>query len=60
MLYSNRSAAHAGVKAYAEAVRDAERTIELRPRWSKAYSRLGAALMGQGRVKEVGGRRGGQ
>ncbi|GJP46588.1 hypothetical protein CLOM_g5862 [Closterium sp. NIES-68] len=46
VLYSNRSAAHASLHRYGDALSDAERTVELRPDWPKGYSRLGAALHG--------------
>ncbi|CAI5510603.1 unnamed protein product [Closterium sp. Naga37s-1] len=43
---SNRSAAHASLHRYGDALADAERTVELRADWPKGYSRLGAALHG--------------
>ncbi|CAI5516547.1 unnamed protein product [Closterium sp. Naga37s-1] len=46
VLYSNRSAAHASLHRYGDALADAERTVELRSDWPKGYSRLGAALHG--------------
>lgn len=48
VLYSNRSAAHASLHQYAEALADAQKTVELKPDWSKGYSRLGAAHIGLG------------
>ena len=38
VLYSNRSAAHASLGRYSEALADAERTVALRPDWAKGYS----------------------
>lgn len=46
VLYSNRSAAHASLHNYADALADAKKTVELKPDWSKGYSRLGAAHLG--------------
>ncbi|GLT69674.1 hypothetical protein SLA2020_418080 [Shorea laevis] len=48
VLYSNRSAAYASLQQYSEALADAEKTVELKPDWSKGYSRLGAAHLGLG------------
>lgn len=45
LCYSNRSAAYLKLGASAEeALRDAERCVELAPQWPKGYSRLAAAL----------------
>ena len=59
VLYSNRSAAYANAKRYLQALKDAEKTIELKPDWVKVrigedwvainfllqgYSRVGTAL----------------
>ncbi|KAJ0265761.1 Hsp70-Hsp90 organizing protein 2 [Hirschfeldia incana] len=46
VLYSNRSAAHASLHNYQEALSDAKKTVELKPDWAKGYSRLGAAHLG--------------
>jgi len=46
VLYSNRSAAHASLQSYSDALIDAKKTVELKPDWSKGYSRLGAAHLG--------------
>ncbi|KNE62151.1 hypothetical protein AMAG_07396 [Allomyces macrogynus ATCC 38327] len=48
VLYSNRSAAYASLKQFPDALRDAEKTVELAPQWAKGYSRLGAARHGLG------------
>ena len=52
MLYSNRSAAYASIQQYDQAATDAIKTVELKPDWAKGYSRLGAALHGQGKLSE--------
>ncbi|XP_010476198.1 PREDICTED: hsp70-Hsp90 organizing protein 1-like [Camelina sativa] len=46
VLYSNRSAAHASLHHYADALSDANETIKLKPYWPEGYSRLGAAHLG--------------
>ncbi|GAV75611.1 TPR_1 domain-containing protein/TPR_11 domain-containing protein [Cephalotus follicularis] len=46
VLYSNRSAAHASLHEYTEALADAKKTVDLKPDWPKGYSRLGAAYLG--------------
>lgn len=46
VLYSNRSAAYAKAGRFAEALSDAEKTIEINPTWAKGYSRKGAAAIG--------------
>lgn len=48
VLFSNRSAARAGLKNYAGAQDDAEKTIALRPDWPRGYTRLGAAAFFRG------------
>ncbi|KAK7330721.1 hypothetical protein VNO77_24919 [Canavalia gladiata] len=48
VLYSNRSAAYASLQKYPEALADAQKTVDLKPDWSKGYSRLGAAHLGLG------------
>lgn len=44
VLLSNRSAAHASLRKWAEALADAERAVAVRPTWSKGHSRMGLAL----------------
>ncbi|KAF6133908.1 hypothetical protein GIB67_040672 [Kingdonia uniflora] len=46
VLYSNRSASHASLHQYNEALADATKTVQLKPDWPKGYSRLGAAHIG--------------
>lgn len=48
VLYSNRSGAYASLKDYEHAYADANKTTELKPDWSKGWSRKGGALHGQG------------
>eukprot|EP01126_Amoeba_proteus_P064220 TRINITY_DN8959_c0_g2_i7.p1 TRINITY_DN8959_c0_g2~~TRINITY_DN8959_c0_g2_i7.p1 ORF type:complete len:476 (-),score=71.83 TRINITY_DN8959_c0_g2_i7:441-1868(-) len=44
IYYSNRSAAYIFMKQYKEALDDANRTIELKPNWSRGYQRKGTTL----------------
>lgn len=46
ILYSNRAAAYTSKKDYTNALKDAEKTTELKPDWPKGWSRKGAALHG--------------
>ena len=46
VLYSNRSAAHASMNNYVEALNDAEKCVALNKTWAKGYVRLGAAYHG--------------
>ena len=48
VLYSNRSGAYASLKDYQHAAEDANKTTEIKPDWSKGWSRKGGALHGQG------------
>ncbi|KAL3958620.1 hypothetical protein ACCO45_006782 [Purpureocillium lilacinum] len=48
ILYSNRSAAHASKKQWDDALKDAEKTTEIKPDWAKGWGRKGAALHGKG------------
>lgn len=48
ILYSNRSAAYASKRDYTNALKDAEKTTELKPDWAKGWGRKGAALHGEG------------
>ncbi|KAI3722891.1 hypothetical protein L2E82_34070 [Cichorium intybus] len=40
VLYSNQSAAYASLNQYFDALTDAKKTVDLKPDWSKGYSRL--------------------
>ncbi|KAK9770499.1 putative STI1 domain-containing protein [Seiridium cardinale] len=48
VLYSNRSAAYASKKDWTNALKDAEKTTEVKPDWPRGWGRKGAALHGQG------------
>ncbi|RFU77632.1 heat shock sti1 [Trichoderma arundinaceum] len=48
ILYSNRSAAYASKKDWENALKDAEKTTEIKPDWAKGWGRKGAALHGKG------------
>ncbi|KAF7560087.1 hypothetical protein G7046_g4070 [Stylonectria norvegica] len=48
ILYSNRSAAYASKREWDNALKDAEKTTEIKPDWAKGWGRKGAALHGQG------------
>lgn len=52
VLWSNRSAAHAGAGRYDLALTDAERCVQLAPAWGKGHARKGAALVGLGQCAE--------
>jgi len=53
VLYSNRSAAYASCGNYEEALKDAEKAIELKPDWPRGYSRRATALHFLGRLEEA-------
>jgi len=48
ILYSNRSAAYASKKEWDNALKDAEKTTDLKPDWPKGWGRKGTALYGKG------------
>ncbi|EPS41834.1 hypothetical protein H072_4217 [Dactylellina haptotyla CBS 200.50] len=48
VLYSNRSGSFASLKQFEEALKDATKCTELKPDWSKGWSRKGAAAHGTG------------
>ena len=52
LLYSNRSAVYSAQGDYQKALDDANKATELKPDWSKGYLRKGAALRGQGDLRE--------
>lgn len=47
VYYSNRSACHASMKSWIEAINDAQACIDLNPDFSKGYYRLAIALAGK-------------
>jgi stress-induced-phosphoprotein 1 len=53
VLFSNRSAAYCSMGKYEEALQDANKTVELKPDWSKGYGRKGAALYGLHKYQEA-------
>ena len=52
LLYSNRSAVYSAQGEYQKALDDANKATELKPDWSKGHLRKGAALRGQGDLRE--------
>ncbi|KAI1259912.1 hypothetical protein F5Y18DRAFT_281789 [Xylariaceae sp. FL1019] len=48
VLFSNRSAAYASKKDWHNALKDAEKTTEIKPDWPRGWGRKGAALHGSG------------
>ncbi|KAJ7179516.1 activator of Hsp70 and Hsp90 chaperone [Mycena filopes] len=53
VLFSNRSAAYAGKKQWADALTDAEQCVVVNPTWSKGFARKGAALHGARRYDDA-------
>jgi len=53
VYYSNRAAAYTHMHMYDEAMADCRKAIQLKPDFSKAYSRLGTAHFQAGRYKEA-------
>uniref|UniRef100_A0A8D3DKM3 LON peptidase N-terminal domain and RING finger protein 3 n=1 Tax=Scophthalmus maximus TaxID=52904 RepID=A0A8D3DKM3_SCOMX len=53
ILFSNRSQIHSSLKHYKKALRDAEVTCRLKPRWSKGHIRKAQALVSLGRTEEA-------
>lgn len=47
-LYCNRSAAYLETEKFKDALRDAEKAVELSPKWAKAHYRLGMAYFKMG------------
>lgn len=50
VLYSNRSGAYASLKDFEHALRDANKTTEIKPDWAKGWGRKGTALHGEGNL----------
>lgn len=53
VLYSNRSAAYAGLRQYEDALRDADTAIRLNPAWVRGHGRRATALHFLGRLREA-------
>ncbi|KAJ7367869.1 hypothetical protein DFH08DRAFT_7828 [Mycena albidolilacea] len=53
VLFSNRSAAHAGKRQWTDALADAEQCVAMNSSWAKGYARKGAALHGARRYDEA-------
>lgn len=53
VLYSNRAAAYTSLGQYDQALADAEKTVQIKPDWSKGYGRKGAALYGLKQYEEA-------
>ncbi|KAJ1884060.1 Small glutamine-rich tetratricopeptide repeat-containing protein 2 [Kickxella alabastrina] len=53
VYYGNRAAAYSQNGDHEEAVEDANKALEIDPKYSKGFSRLGRALFGLGRFKEA-------
>ena len=51
--YSNRAAAYQAAKKFQDAATDAHRVTAMMPKWSKGWSRLGAALFALEQFSEV-------
>lgn len=51
VLYSNRSAAHASLKNFDSALKDAEQCVSINPNWAKGYNRVAAAHFGAGNLE---------
>ena len=50
ILFSNRSAVYAAQAEYQKALEDAEKSISIKPDWSKSHLRKGAAYRGHARL----------
>ncbi|GLJ40361.1 hypothetical protein SUGI_0830220 [Cryptomeria japonica] len=53
VYYCNRAAAHTQVGKYIEAIEDCNKSIQLDPCYSKAYSRLGLVYYAQGKYHDA-------
>jgi len=52
VLYSNRSAAYAGLERWAEASADGQKCVQLDPTFVKGYHRAGLAMLNTGELRE--------
>jgi len=53
VFYSNRSGAAVFLGKYEEAIKDAEKCVEINPEWVKGYNRLGVAQMHNNQVNKA-------
>jgi len=53
IFFTNRAAAYAHMKRWDKSLRDAERSIQLNPRWDKGHWRIGNAKLALGLVEEA-------
>lgn len=53
VYYSNRSNAYVQLKRYEEALADANKAVQLDPKWPRGYGRKGVALFFLGRYAEA-------
>ncbi|WWC89204.1 uncharacterized protein L201_004122 [Kwoniella dendrophila CBS 6074] len=53
IYYSNRAAAWGGLNKHDQAIKDAEKALDLDPNFSKAYSRLGHAHFSSGNYEQA-------
>jgi len=53
IFFTNRAAAYAHMKRWDKSLRDAEKSVQLNPRWDKGYWRIGNAKMALGLIEEA-------
>ncbi|GMM29576.1 Hsp90 cochaperone [Martiniozyma asiatica (nom. inval.)] len=53
VLFSNRSACYASLHKYLDALKDAEKCVQINPSWAKGYNRVAAAEFGLGDFDEA-------
>lgn len=53
ILYSNRSAMHSNLNEFESAVKDADKAIQLKPDYARAFQRKGTALKGLQKLDEA-------
>jgi tetratricopeptide (TPR) repeat protein len=53
IFFTNRAAAYAHMKRWDKSLRDAEKSVQLNPRWDKGHWRIGNAKMALGLVEEA-------